>query len=163
MYYLLIILIVIIWGVGSFAGKLATEYNNPTFVTVCSTGLYFVFSLPLLLLLLKNEGAMGKFDLSLNALWPIIAIGILGLTGEWFYFTALSKGPGVPVISLTALYPVVSMILLFGILGERVSGRQGLGLVLIFAGLVIFLWDKEAAEKSDVDLADLTAAVQPDE
>ena len=146
MYYLLIIAVVVIWGTGSFFGKLATGYNNPTFVTVCANVLYFVFSLPLLLVLLKNGGSsMGKFDLSITALFPIVAIGVLGLLGGWLYFTALSKGPGVPVIALTALYPVVSMLFLFGLLGERVSRNQAVGLILIFIGLVIFLWGKEEA------------------
>ena len=157
MYYLLIVMVVVIWGVGSFLGKLATSYNNPTFVTVCSNVLYFIFSMPLLLILLKNEESMGKFDLSFAALWPIVGIGVLGLSGEWFYFTALSKGPGVPVIALTALYPLVSMLFLLGLLGERVSRNQSVEVVLIFIGLVIFLWDKKEVGGTEVDYTNASA------
>ena len=149
MYYILIITTVTAWGVGSFLGKIATDYNNPTFITVCSNVLYFVFSIPLMLFLLRSDGAVGKFDFSLNALWPIVAIGMLGLLGEWVYFNALAKGPGAPVIALTALYPVVSMLLLISLLGERFSRNQGIGLIFIFVGLVIFLWSREETTNQD--------------
>ena len=149
MYYLLIIMTVTVWGFSCFLSKMATGYNNPTFVTVCSNVLYFVFSIPLLLVLLRSDELMGKLDFSFNAFWPIVGLGMLGLFGEWFFLNALARGPGAPVIALTALYPVVSMLLLVGLLGERVSRNQGIGLAFIFIGLVVFLWSKEETADHD--------------
>ena len=104
---------------------------------------------------------MGKLDFSFNAFWPIVGIGMLGLFGEWVFLNALSRGPGAPVIALTALYPVVSMLLLVGLLGERVSRSQGIGLAFIFIGLVVFLWSKEEAEDQDrVAGANVPAPIQ---
>ena len=88
-------------------------------------------------------------------MWPIAVIGILGIIGELFYYNALDRGPGAPVIALTALYPLVSMLLFFSLLGERLSRNQEIGLILICVGLVIFLWDG----KTDVIQEQMAAEV----
>jgi len=67
-----------------------------------------------------------------------IAAGALGTLGYVFLVLSLEAGgPASLVIPLTALYPAVTALLAVGLLGERVSAEQALGIVL--AVLAIYL------------------------
>ena len=151
MYYFLIFLAIITWGVWAFLGKVAADYNNATVVTLGTNIGYFLFSLPLFFLLFKKDGSIGKIDFSFSAVWPVIAVAILGVAAKWIFYSAFERGPGTPVVALTALYPVVSTLLLFFILGERVSKNQVAGLVIICLGMMVFLWDKESTSETPED------------
>lgn len=62
-----------------------------------------------------------------------IAYGI----GCWFYFIAASKGKIITVVTLTALYPLVTILLAFLILKEVVNLKQGLGIALAFIAIIL--------------------------
>ena len=136
-------LVTIAWGVWAVLSKVASGYNNPIIIMMGAKIGYLIFLVPLLLALVKKEGLMENINFSVNALWPIAAIGLIGVLGEWTFYNALERGPSIPVIALSALYPIVSTFLLFGLFGERISGNQIVGLVILCIGMVIFLWGKE--------------------
>ncbi len=62
-----------------------------------------------------------------------VAYGI----GCLFYFMAASKGKIVTVVTLTALYPLITIILAFLLLKEAVSFRQWLGIFLAIASILL--------------------------
>ena len=67
--------------------------------------------------------------------------GILtGLTygiGCLFYFVAASRGKIINVVTLTALYPLVTMLLAFIFLKETIAIKQALGIVLALIAIIL--------------------------
>jgi len=57
--------------------------------------------------------------------------------GCLFYFIAASKGKIVTVVTVTALYPLITIILAFLLLKEDVSLRQWIGIVLAMASILL--------------------------
>ena len=55
--------------------------------------------------------------------------------GCLFYFIAASKGKIVTVVTLTALYPVITIVLSYLLLKEAVSVKQWLGILLALAAI----------------------------
>ncbi len=66
-----------------------------------------------------------------------ILTGIAYGIGCLFYFIAASKGKIIAVVTLTALYPLITILLAYLFLKEAISLKQGVG--IIFAFLAIFL------------------------
>lgn len=91
-----------------------------------------LMSLPLVVWILTTQGLPKK--LSATAL-PLLA-GVAGVCGMLAYLKAMRVGPAVLAIGGSALYPAVTMILLWSF-GERVTGRQVLGLVLACMALIL--------------------------
>jgi transporter family protein len=57
--------------------------------------------------------------------------------GCLFYFMAASKGKIITVVTLTALYPLITIILAYFLLKETVNIKQGLGIVLAFVAILL--------------------------
>lgn len=57
--------------------------------------------------------------------------------GCLFYFIAASKGKIVTVVTVTALYPLITIVLAFLLLKEDVSTRQWIGIVLAMASILL--------------------------
>jgi transporter family protein len=68
-----------------------------------------------------------------------LLVGLTNALGSWFLFAALEKGAKASVaIPLTALYPLITALLAVALLGERLAGRQWVGLGLaIVAGVLL--------------------------
>lgn len=65
---------------------------------------------------------------------------LTGLTygiGCLFYFIAASKGKIMTVVTLTSLYPVITILLSYLLLKEDVNVRQCLGIMLAFVAIVL--------------------------
>ncbi len=57
--------------------------------------------------------------------------------GCLFYFIAASKGKIITVVTLTALYPLVTILLAYLLLKEVVTIKQGLGIVMAFVAIML--------------------------
>jgi len=57
--------------------------------------------------------------------------------GCLFYFLAASKGKIITVVTLTALYPLVTIVLAYWLLKETVSLKQCLGIGLAFVAIML--------------------------
>lgn len=58
--------------------------------------------------------------------------------GCLFYFFAVSRGNIITVVTLTALYPLVTIVLSYAILHEAVSLRQSLGILCALVAMYLF-------------------------
>jgi transporter family protein len=67
-----------------------------------------------------------------------VITGMLGFGGAIFYLFALSRGPVGLVAVSTALYPALTILLAWLLLGEPLTPRQGVGLVFALIALVLF-------------------------
>lgn len=67
------------------------------------------------------------------ALLTGVAYGV----GCLFYFVAASKGKIITVVTLTALYPLITIMLAYFLLKELVSVKQCLGIGLAFLSIIL--------------------------
>jgi len=63
--------------------------------------------------------------------------GVTGIAGTLLFFMAARTGSLPVVVSLTALYPVISILLAFLFLQEPVSARQAAGIALSFGAIYL--------------------------
>ncbi len=124
----------VLWGLWAFFPKLSLRYIDSI------TALFFetvgVFIVGLLFFLKFHQG------FSLHPLGIIYAVltGVFGTVGLYFFFSAVKLGPISVISSITALYPLITVILAFLILGERMSLQQMAGIFFALLGAFLLSW-----------------------
>ena len=118
------LLAIVLWGVVGLLQKLGTNRISATSLLIWLT-VGFIVLLPLFMhnASLRGVGARG------------ILVGILGGIlnglGSWFIFASLEKGAKASVaVPLTALYPLVTVLLATLFLAETLTGLQWIGVLL---------------------------------
>lgn len=128
------LLVILFWGLWGIVGKLAMEHI--TAKSVFLMGYVGYFSVVLYLVL------SGQAHRNLNlagALWGLLGGALTGWA-VYFFFRAIEMGKVAIIVPLTALYPVVTLLLNVVILKEPLSGLQLLGIGLaILAGILVSL------------------------
>lgn len=126
------ILSLIIYGFWGFFPKIAVTYINP------QSALIFEVAGALLV----GVGALfyTGFQPQMHPKGVLFAIltGVAGMLGTLFYFAAASKGKISIVVSMTALYPLITIILAAIFLREPITVKQIFG--VFFALVAIFLF-----------------------
>ncbi len=128
-----IALSILLWGLWGFTGKVATKYNAALVVAATAfliqpLGAAFLFGLR------ARMASPPPIDWTGPALGWILATTVCGMAGSVCYYLALSKSPASLVVSLTAVYPAVTVMLATLILKERFTPAQFAGLALILLG-----------------------------
>ena len=135
---LLVWYFVIVWGSGYLASKIGMQYAAPfTFLT-----LRFAFGvacmLPIVLI------ARPPWPASRAELGHVIAAGLLmhvtNLGGS-HYTQYLGVSAGITAV-LLSVQPLLTALIAARWMGERLSGRQWLGVALGLAGVVLVVWHK---------------------
>ncbi|HEY9620062.1 MAG TPA: DMT family transporter [Crinalium sp.] len=119
------------WGLWSFIPKITTRHIDPKSAIV-----YEVIGGILLATFIL---ATFRTRPELNSTGIILAIttGVLGFTGAFFFLTAMSRGPVTLVATLSALYPMVSILLAVFFLQETITLRQGVGIFLALISVLL--------------------------
>ena len=125
-------LTIVMWGLWGFFGKLALDRGmSPVAIFVAEVTVAFAIAA----ILVARSSANGFHEPSLRV-WNLF--GILsgaGLTvGLVSYYFALTRQDASVVVPLTSLYPAVSVLLSYVVLGERLGRLQWAGLVFAIAG-----------------------------
>ena len=118
------VLTLIAWGVWGFFSKLATHGSRPRQILVFQAAGALAFAL--LVLTLERfhiQWSTGDFAWS-------FAGGFVNFVGFLVFFAAIEKGKVSTIITMTSLYPVVTIVLSTIFLHERITRREGLGIVL---------------------------------
>ncbi len=112
------------WGVWSFIPKLTMRYIDPQSAIVYEAlgGMLVAVAV---LFLIGFKPALDPRGAALS-----VATGALGVGGALAYLYAMRSGPVAPVATLSALYPVLAILLAGFLLREPVSLKQGAGIVL---------------------------------
>ena len=135
---LLVWYFVIVWGSGYLASKIGMQYAPPfTFLT-----LRFAFGvacmLPIVLI------ARPPWPASRAELGHVIAAGLLmhvmNLGGS-HYTQYLGVSAGITAV-LLSVQPLLTALIAARWMGERLTGRQWLGIALGLAGVVLVVWHK---------------------
>jgi transporter family protein len=128
---------IILWGLWGFFGKLALQNGMaPTTMFLAEVLTSAVCTVPLVVVLLRNH-SLSPWPPSWNVFGVLSGAGLaLGLL---CYYVALEKTQASLLVPLTAVYPVVSVLLSYAVLHERLSLLQWVGVVLVIGGAMLLL------------------------
>jgi transporter family protein len=111
--------------------KLATNQMAPRNV-------YFVSALGgIAVVLVMLSTAKFPLRMSFEGTFFGVLAGVCSSLGGLLFLQAMSRGEAALVITFTALYPVVSIILSFIVLDETITLKQGIGIVLALFSMVL--------------------------
>ncbi len=133
----LMVLMVLFWGIWGFAEKLALFYGSPwqtLFAFLIWTAIIF---LPFTIAMLwKKQGRSGFKINSRVWFWIFLAV-LTDLIAVLALRYALLKNPTGIVIAVTAIYPIITVILSVFFLKERISKWQYFGIGIVCLGLFL--------------------------
>lgn len=78
-----------------------------------------------------------KPEINSKGLFYAVLTGAAYAVGCWFYFIAASKGKIITVVTLTALYPLITILLAYFLLKETVSVKQMIGIVFSLIAILL--------------------------
>jgi len=121
-----------LYGLWAFLPKIASSHLDSRTILVMET----LGSGLIVLLVLLSLG--GRLEVHKVALPISIIAGSCGALGSLFFLMALPKGNTSVVVTATALYPLIVIFLSAIFLKETISLRQGIGIALALAAMVLF-------------------------
>ena len=128
------LLTILIWGAWGAVSKIASDG-----VDADTNQVFFTFGLlPLALLVGRSPRVGARVEGKRTGIGWAFLTGILGGTGNIAFFHALSLGGKASIVApVTALFPVVTVILAVTLLHERVGNAQKAGLVLALIAIYL--------------------------
>jgi transporter family protein len=124
-------LALVIWGIWGFLPKLATKYMAaPSIIIYEILGGMCIGLVCFYFVGLKPETHPR------GILYASLA-GIAGLLGGLFYLLAVARGKVSVVVTMTALYPIITIGLATLLLKEPVTLKQGCGMVLAVISIIL--------------------------
>lgn len=124
-------LALILWGIWGLFSKIANHYSNPSSIYLYgSIGALLVTIFSVLFLDFRFSGH------PLGIVYGLIA-GISGGAGVVFFYFAMREGKASVVVTLTALYPLVTLVLSCIILKEHITIKQTIGIFLAIIAMVL--------------------------
>jgi transporter family protein len=121
----------ICFGFWGFFSKLAILHINAKSALVYqSLGFALVGLITLALL-------QFKLDVQLKGIGFATLAGMSTSLGCLFFFIAADKGKVTTVVTMTALYPIITILLAYLILQESVNLKQGLGIALALVAIYL--------------------------
>ena len=131
-YQIFILLSILGWGLGSFFSKLATNAMNPIMISVIVLITDSIL-LALGFFVLKFDKTITPMGIWFSILYAIfMTVGTLG-----FSFALRTGGAAGQTTIITSLYPALTLLLSMLILGETLSLRKGIGIVLALIAFAI--------------------------
>jgi len=120
------------WGVWGFFSKLATNHSRPRQILLFQVAGALAFGLFVLSLeRFRIQWSTGDFAWS-------FAAGFVNFVGFLCFFAAIGKGKVSTIITMTSLYPVVTIVLSLVFLHEKIKPREWIGITLaLFAGWLL--------------------------
>ena len=121
----------VIYGFWAFSPKIAVSFISPQSALVYEVAGSLLVGLGMLFFL--------NFQLESQATGILFAMltGIAGMAGTLFFLFAAVRGKISIVVSITALYPLVTIILAAVFLREPLSARQLLGMAFALFAIVL--------------------------
>jgi len=121
-----------LWGVWGLFAKLAAKNLSPQSLMVFSGIGGLVITFVVLASLNFRPGVHAK-----GVALALLA-GLVGSLGTIPFLYAISKGKASIVVPMTALYPLVTIILSALILREAITLNQGLGILFALIAIILF-------------------------
>lgn len=130
-WFLPALLSLITFGLWGLFSKLSLHYidSKSALVYQC-IGVFIVGVIILTQLNFKPAVGLKGFSFA-------IMTGMMSAIGCFFYFIAVDRGKLTTVVTMTALYPAITMIFAFVLLDETLNFKQCLGIVLGLAAIFL--------------------------
>jgi len=123
----------ICWGLGAIVYKVAVYTVKPINVNLVKLAYLIAIAAPF--------AWRARFKIARKSLLSAFLGGLMGLgVGDWLFYTGLSLIGVVKMVTLTTASPLISIFLAKLFLHEGAGIRQGLGALLIAAGVAIAVW-----------------------
>jgi len=122
------------WGGWSLLPKLTTKYMSPQSAIIYQVGGGILVALIALSRL--------NYQIEGNPKGILFALtgGILEVLGILLYIQAVSAGGNVSLVSaISALYPIITVLLAYSLLGEVITLKQGIGITLALLAVVLIV------------------------
>jgi bacterial/archaeal transporter family protein len=121
----------ILWGFWGFLPKLTTAYIDPKSAIIYEA--LGGFTLGAIALIVLN------FQLEFHPKGSGLAFltGMIGLMGAFCFLLAVAKGQVSLVATISALYPVISILLAVAVLHEPLTLRQGIGIAIAVLAMIL--------------------------
>lgn len=130
-WYLYSMMTFFLWGLWGVFTKLAVASSKPRHMLLFQAVGILVFAvLVLFLVRFSVEWSARGFAFSFLA-------GLAAFVGFLTFFVALETGKASTVVTLSALYPVVTIVLSIAFLHEKLTATQGAGIVLALIASVL--------------------------
>ncbi len=130
-WYFYALMTVVLWGVWGVFSKLAGAHSRPRQVLLFQSLGVVAFAIVVLAFeKFKVEPSLPGFSWS-------FAAGFFTFIGFLTFFAALEQGNASTVVTLSALYPVVTILLSIAFLHEKLTMRQMTGIALALAASVL--------------------------
>lgn len=130
-------IVIVLWGVVGLFQKVGANHSSPDSLLAWTTVGYllllpFLYSQSHLLALPGRSILLG------------LITGLTNALGAWCLYAAMDKGAAASVVvPLTALNPLLTVILALVFLGERITMTQAAGIVLAIAAAVLLSCESE--------------------
>jgi bacterial/archaeal transporter family protein len=122
-WYVYSVLTVVTWGLWGVFSKLASNYSRPRQALLFQTAGVLAFAVVVFFMeKFRIEWSLPGFS------WAALG-GFFAFLGFLTFFAALDQGKASTVVTLSALYPLVTILLSILFLHERLAPRQGIGIV----------------------------------
>lgn len=122
----------LLFGLWGFFPKLAVAYISPASAIVYEVAGTVVVGLAAM----KIVGF--RPDVHPKGILFAVLTGIAGMSGTLFFFYAVRTGKASVVACLTALYPLITILLAWLFLRESISSRQIVAMILALIALYLF-------------------------
>ena len=131
LWLILTLAAMLLWGFWGFFSKLATNFLRDTDAAVYQAlGNILVVGIAAFFVRFQHKGNPQ------GILYALLS-GASAALATFFFFSAITRGRSVVVVSMTALYPLVTLALSVIFLHEAVTLKQLLGVVLALGAIVL--------------------------
>src|SRR5271156_4411380 len=118
-WYVYALLTILTWGLWGVFSKLASNYSKPKQALLFQTAGVLAFAVVVLCMeKFRIEWSLPGFS------WAALG-GFFAFVGFLTFFAALDEGKASTVVTLSALYPLVTILLSIVFLHEKLTARQG--------------------------------------
>ena len=125
------ILALVMWGFWGFFPKLATNYISPKSVMIYGILGNVIIGLAILCII------GFKVDFHMKGTAFAILARVVSAIGGILFLLAIAKGKSSTVVTMTALYPLITIALAFIVLKEPISLKQGVGMFFALTSMVL--------------------------
>jgi uncharacterized membrane protein len=127
---------VVTFGIAGFMRKLAVDRIHPYQMQVVA-GIVYAGVVPVWLWVIEREPLVGDYDrVGVGYAVACLLMNMLGSVMLGSLLKSSDSSGGITV--LTAMYPVVTGLLCWGLLGEEYTLRKVIAVVLMLCGVVLF-------------------------
>ena len=132
---LLSILVIFLWGLWAFLFKIGVEQIGIKEALIWNNGIAVVISILIISFLIPHASLKIQ-----SGVFYVMVATALGISGSIIWYIALEKEKASIVVSFTALYPLITVVLSVIFLKEKLSLENWIGIIFaLIAGILLSL------------------------